>query len=67
MPRRLAALRSRMEFGPPKSQAGKRAVALPQVAREVLHAHLTEFVDDGPDAIVFTSSRNTLLRSSSFT
>jgi integrase len=67
VPRKLAALRNRMEFGPPKSQAGKRAVVLPQIAREVLDDHLKRFVDNDPDAIVFTSSRNTLLRSSNFT
>lgn len=29
VPRKLAALRNRMEFGPPKSEAGNRRVALP--------------------------------------
>lgn len=67
VPRKLAALRNRLEFGPPKSQAGKRAVVLPPFAVEILEAHLMEFVDAHPDSIIFTSSRGTLLRSSNFT
>lgn len=67
VPRKLAALRNRMEFGPPKSQAGKRAVVIPPFAGEVLEAHLKEFVDAHPDSIILTSSRGTLLLSSNFT
>jgi integrase len=40
VPRKLAALRNRMEFGPPKSDAGTRVVALPVAAVTALRLHL---------------------------
>ena len=42
--------------GAPKSEAGKRTVALPGPLVDVLRAHLTDFVARGDDAYVFTSS-----------
>ena len=42
--------------GAPKSEAGKRTVALPGPLVDVLRAHLAEFVAKGDDAYVFTSS-----------
>jgi integrase len=41
--------------GPPKSEAGKRTVALPVPLVEVLRDHLRRFVAKGDDAYVFTS------------
>lgn len=61
--RSFAALRSRLEFGPPKSEAGLRTVTLPEAALSALRAHLLAHVDAGPDAIVFTGERGGLLRS----
>jgi integrase len=66
VPRKLAALRNRMEFGPPKSEAGRRTVALPRAAVVELREHLDDFVGDGPNALVFTGNRSALLRSSNF-
>jgi integrase len=66
VPRKLAALRSRLEFGPPKSEAGKRRVFLPAVAIEALRAHLTQFVGQEPEAIIFTGAKGALLRSGNF-
>ena len=40
----------------PKSQAGKRTVALPGPLVEELRTHLATFVDKGADAYVFTSA-----------
>ncbi|MEV0216060.1 site-specific integrase [Micromonospora sp. ALFpr18c] len=57
VPRKLAALRNRMEFGPPKSEAGNRVVTLPAAARTVLAEHLAEFVGEGPEALVFTGDK----------
>ncbi|MFD0594135.1 tyrosine-type recombinase/integrase [Catellatospora coxensis] len=54
VPRKLAALRKRLEFGAPKSEAGKRQVSIPMVAVDVLRGHLDEFVASHGEAIVFT-------------
>ncbi|TBL39180.1 site-specific integrase [Verrucosispora sp. SN26_14.1] len=66
VPRKLAALRNRMEFGPPKSEAGNRVVTLPAAARLVLADHLDEFVGEGPEALVFTGDKGAVLRSGNF-
>ncbi|MEV5695708.1 tyrosine-type recombinase/integrase [Micromonospora globbae] len=64
--RKLAALRSHLEFGPPKSAAGVRVVALPAAAVEALRAHLAEFTAAEDDALVFTGDKGALLRSGNF-
>lgn len=64
--RSLAALRVGLAFGPPKSEASKRTVAIPEHATEAIEIHLKEFVADGLDAIVFTGAKGGLLRSSNF-
>lgn len=64
--RSLAALQAGLAFGPPKSEASKRTVAIPEHAAEAIEVHLKEFVADGLDAIVFTGSKGGLLRSSNF-
>ncbi|MET7401175.1 site-specific integrase [Dactylosporangium sp. NPDC005572] len=66
VPRKLAALRSGLVFGAPKSEAGVRSVTLPAAAVKRLRAHLAEFVDDQADAIVFTGDKKALLRSGNF-
>jgi integrase len=67
VPRKLAALRSRLEFGAPKSEAGIRAVALPKVAVTALRVHLDcGFAAAGPDAVIFTGDKGALLRSGNF-
>jgi integrase len=66
VPRKLAALRNRMEFGAPKSEASNRTVTLPAAARSVLAAHLTEFTGEEPDAIVFTGDKGAVLRTGNF-
>lgn len=66
VPRKLAVLNGRVEFGSPKSAAGVRVVALPAAAVEALKPHLAVFVDDHPDALIFTGAKGRVLRSSSF-
>lgn len=66
VPRKLAVLNGRVEFGSPKSAAGVRVVALPASAVEALKPHLAAFVDDHPDALIFTGAKGRVLRSSSF-
>lgn len=62
----LAALRNRMEFGPPKTEAGNRVVTLPAAARSALVEHLAAYVGKGPDALVFTGDKGAVLRSGNF-
>lgn len=64
--RKLAALRSHLEFGPPKSAAGVRVVAVPAAAVEALRVHLAEFTAADADALVFTGDKGALLRSGNF-
>jgi integrase len=66
VPRKLAALRHRMEFGPPKSEAGVRAVALPAAAVAALRPHLLEFVNAEQEALVFTGDKGGVLRTCNF-
>ncbi|MEU8371473.1 tyrosine-type recombinase/integrase, partial [Micromonospora tulbaghiae] len=66
VPRKLAALKDRLEFGPPKSAAGVRVVALPEAAVEALSEHLAEHVEDGNDALIFTGAKGAMLRSGNF-
>lgn len=53
-------------FGPPKSKAGKRDVAFPDVIKTDLKQHLKQFVPDDADALLFTSPANTPMRHSNF-
>lgn len=53
-------------IGPPKSEAGKRTVALPEMVVSELRAHLDRYTDDHADAFVFLGERGALLRRSAF-
>ncbi|MEU4442760.1 tyrosine-type recombinase/integrase [Actinosynnema sp. NPDC050801] len=53
-------------YGPPKSRAGLRSVAIPEAIRADLLAHLDEFTDSAPDAWVFTGQRGNPLRRGDF-
>jgi integrase len=66
VPRKLAALRNGMAFGPPKSEAGVRAVALPASLVEELRTHLARFAGGGAEALVFTGGKGALLRTGNF-
>ena len=48
--------------GPPQSRAGVRTVAIPAAIRAELVEHLAQFVDRGPDALVFTGVQGRALR-----
>jgi integrase len=48
-------------FGPPKSAAAHRVVAVPPQTTRLLVDHLAEFVEDRPDALVFTSTKGSPL------
>jgi integrase len=49
-------------LGPPKSDAGVRVVALPDVLTEELTKHLTNHVGTGPDDLLFTGEKGGPLR-----
>jgi integrase len=53
-------------FGPPKSEAGRRTVAIPELIMPDVAVHLVTYVHPGDDGLLFTSARGTLLRHSNF-
>lgn len=53
-------------FGPPKSDAGHRTVAIPSVITPDLASHIVTFAAPGDDELVFTSSEGRPLRRSNF-
>jgi integrase len=53
-------------FGPPKSDAGHRIVAVPSVITPDLASHIVTFAAPGDDGLVFTSSAGGPLRRSNF-
>lgn len=54
-----------VHFGPPKTGAGRRSVALPKIAADDLRAHLTNIPDD-PDTWVFPAPDGGVLRVASW-
>ena len=57
----------RQVFGPPKTAAGHRSVAIPPHVLVDLRHHMDTYVGPGPDAMVFTGADGDLLRRSNFT
>ena len=53
-------------YGPPKSRAGLRTVAIPEAIRPEILQHLETFVGPAPDAWVFTGLRKNPLRRGNF-
>ena len=53
-------------FGPPKSDAGRRTVAIPSVISPDLASHIVTYAASGDDGLVFTSSGGRPLRLSNF-
>ncbi|MBG0813790.1 site-specific integrase [Planomonospora sp. ID82291] len=54
-------------IGPPKSAAGRRTVALPEIVISELRAHLDRYTDDRDGAFVFLGAKGAMLRRSTFT
>lgn len=52
--------------GPPKSEAGRRTLALPEFLVPDLEAHLEQFTAEGRESLVFTGPKNAPLRRSNF-
>ena len=55
-----------LELGPPKSRASRRRVDLPQPVVELLRSHISHYVRDDPDALIFTGPTGRPLRRSNF-
>ena len=55
-----------LDFGPPKTDAARRLVAIPPHIVPELAAHLATYVGPGADDLVFTSPDGTPLRRSNF-
>jgi len=55
-----------IEPGPPKSRAGTRTVAIPEPVVAALRRHLSDFSEDGNDALIFTTPKGRPLRRSNF-
>ena len=53
-------------FGPPKSAAGQRTIAVPAAIMPKLKNHLDKYTAPEPDALVFTTPRGTPLRHNNF-
>jgi integrase len=53
-------------FGAPKSEAGKRVVAIPEVILPILQWHLRCFAQEGDEGLIFTSVRGRPLRHGHF-
>jgi integrase len=65
--RQLAEARgSGFTFGPPKSDAGKRTVAVPEVITDVITEHMDTYVAPGRSALLFTSPAGQPLRHGHF-
>jgi integrase len=56
----------RLVVGPPKSEAGRRVVALPNKLVTEIEIHLDRYVPPGPDALVFTGEKGASLRRSNW-
>jgi integrase len=55
-----------LTFGPPKSDAGTRTVAFPDLITPVVHWHLSCFAQEGDDHLIFTGPNGAALRRGNF-
>ena len=53
-------------FGPPKTEAGQRTVAIPPHVLGDIRAHLDSYVGNGSESLVFVTPEGTPLRRSNF-
>jgi integrase len=60
--RQLTEVSGHLAFGPPKSEAGKRVIPIPDTIIPVLRWHLSRFTAPGDDALIFTSPAGFPLR-----
>jgi integrase len=53
-------------IGPPKSEAGRRTVTIPEAIQDAVTEHLDKYADPGPDGLVFRGPRGGVLREANF-
>jgi integrase len=53
-------------IGPPKSEAGRRTVTIPEAILDAVSAHLETYADPGPDGLIFRGPRGGVLREANF-
>ena len=61
--------RGHVQFGPPKTKAGRRTISVPASIVDELATHVAAFVVDGgrnPDALIFAGDRGAPLRPNNF-
>jgi integrase len=64
--RQIIEVDGRIEEGPPKSEAGVRAVAMPPAVAVELASHMERFVGSSPDARVFVGAKGATPRRANF-
>jgi integrase len=65
--RRLAQpRRGGLQEGPPKSAAGVRSLALPEILLDELRQHIDKYSGSGPEGLVFRGPKDAALRRSNF-
>ncbi len=64
--RQLTEINGHLTLGPPKTDAGRRAVVIPPMILPDIRDHLNSHVPPGADALVFTSPAGTALRHGNF-
>jgi integrase len=64
--RSVRRVNGRWLLGPPKTDAGRRTVALPASVASAIEAHLKAHVPSGDDALVFGTRMNNFLARSNF-
>lgn len=62
----LTEVNGRLEFGPPKTDSGRRTVAIPAFVCEELEAHLNAFAEPGKNGLVFPAPEGGPMRRSNF-
>ena len=53
-------------IAPPKSEAGKRIVVIPQAIAPIMSQHMRTYVASGPDNLAFTNATGQPLRHANF-
>jgi integrase len=51
----------KLSFGPPKSDAGRRTIAIPDELAAELEQHLARYAAPGPDGLVFVGAKGASL------
>jgi len=59
-------VRGKVEWGAPKTRAGRRTVPMTNTVAAALEQHLAEFVEDDPAALVFAGADGGVLRAGSW-